>query len=64
VEIPDLVEQGQLVIQLGLALQLLQELEIGLDRLVGLVLDLEVAGFFLLLGDVQGRPLPLCGTTG
>jgi hypothetical protein len=54
VEIPHLVEQGQLLVQLGRTLELLEDFEIRLDGLLGLILDLEGACFLLELGDTQG----------
>jgi hypothetical protein len=54
IEIAGLVEEGQLVVQRGVAFQPLEDLDVDLERLVGLVLDLEGAGFLFELGDVQG----------
>jgi hypothetical protein len=57
IQIAHLVEKGQLLVQLGLTLQLLEDPKVLLDGLVDLILELETAGFFLGLGYVQGEPL-------
>jgi hypothetical protein len=54
IEIANLVEQNQLVVQLRLTVEAIDDLDVRFDGLVDLILDLEVSGFFLRLGDVQG----------
>jgi len=54
VEIAGLVEEGQLVFQRRIALEPLQDLDVDVERLLDLVLDLEVTSSVFQLGDVQG----------
>jgi hypothetical protein len=54
IEIAGLVEEGQLVFQRRIALEPLQDLDVDVERLLDLVLDLEVTSSVFQLGDVQG----------
>lgn len=53
VQVTNLVVQGQLFVELRCAFESSNDLEVGLDGLIRLVLELELAGLVLELLDVQ-----------
>jgi hypothetical protein len=56
VEIPDLVEQRELLCELRCPVELVQDLDVELDGLLVLPLELELPGLVLRLFDVQRKP--------
>ena len=55
-QVTDLIEDREIVVQVGRVLELTDESRVDLDRLVELPLELESAGVFLGFLDVQERP--------